>query len=184
MSCNCGKTRDVIHLMGQLNLNASELLEWGPILWKYLHTLAEKIGMSGNNIVDTDQSIYIENIITTLHLIIPCAECQSHAASYMSTTPFPNIKGLKGEQLRSTVRIWLFDFHNSVRARKGQPVLLNTAEDCIGTYSRYIITKNDYMLFIQIVAYAVRQGLVRIENWRKWYSSSERLRIITSNVVI
>ena len=39
-------------------------------------------------------------------------------------------------------------------------------------------------MFIQSVAFAVRQGWVRVDNWRKWYSNSERLRILVGNIVI
>lgn len=45
------------------------------------------------------------------------------------------------------------------------------------------VPKCEYTLFVQNVAYAVRQGWVRVDNWRKWYSTSEKVRIITGNVV-
>lgn len=182
MPCNCGKNKETVHFMGQGNSNIADPLQWGPILWKYLHGLAEKIGMT-SNIIDVDQANYIETIITTLHLIIPCTDCQAHTASYISLNPFPTLKGLHGEQLRSTVRNWLFDFHNAVRTIKGQPILLNLPGDCITQYAGFVLSKSDYTFFIQSVAFAVRQGWVRIDNWRKWYSNSERLRLITNIIV-
>lgn len=182
MPCNCGKNKGTVHFMGQGNSNIADPLKWGPILWKYLHGLAEKIGMT-SNIIDVDQANYIETIITTLHLIIPCTDCQAHTASYISSNPFPSLKGLHGEQLRSILRNWLFDFHNAVRISKGQPILLNLPGDCITQYAGFVLPKSDYMFFIQSVAFAVRQGWVRIDNWRKWYSNSERLRLITNIIV-
>lgn len=177
MPCNCGKKSVII---GQDIV--SDPIIWGPILWKYLHCIAENLGFSGNSIVDTDQANYVETVITTLHLILPCQECQSHTLSYIILHPFPSLKGLRGDVLRSTVRIWLFQFHNNVRTMKGQQIIIHTAEECASQYSH--ISKTDYTFFVQSVGYAVRKGWVRADNWRKWYSNSERLRIIAGNIVI
>ena len=43
MPCNCGKNKGTVYFMGQGNSNIADPLQWGPILWKYLHGLAEKI---------------------------------------------------------------------------------------------------------------------------------------------
>jgi hypothetical protein len=184
MGCGCGKKNGApLQMMGG-DKPPLYLDEWGPILWKYLHCLAEKMGTSGNSIVDTDQANYMETLLTMLPQVIPCTECQGHAAGYVAQHPVPSLKGQYGEQLRNTVRGWLFMFHNAVRERKQQPILVNTIEECSAAYQNCSLAKCDYSNFIQSVAGAVRQGWVRIEHWRKWYSNSERLRIISGNVVI
>jgi hypothetical protein len=185
MPCGCGKKNTgTVHFMGQQGSDVPDPEEWGPILWKYLHSLAEKIGKTGNTIVDTDQAHYMEMLLNNLHLILPCPECQTHASAYITTTPLPSLRGLYGENLRSTVRNWLFTFHNHVRNMKGQPISLRSPEECIPIYSAAFIAKCEYTLFVQSVAYAARHSWVRIDNWRRWYSNSERLRIITGNVII
>jgi hypothetical protein len=185
MPCGCGKKQTgTVHFMGKEASSAPDPEEWGPILWKYLHSLAEKIGTSGNPIVDADQANYTETLISTLHLILPCPECQEHTASYISSNPFPSLKGLTSETLRNTVRDWLFNFHNAVRTRKGQSIMISTSQACASAYTGSFIPKCEYNLFIQNVAYAVRQNWVRVDNWRKWYSNSERLRILAGNIVI
>jgi hypothetical protein len=170
--------------MGQSNSQEADPVEWGPVLWKYLHCITERLGTSGNAIFDTDQANYMETLITNLHLILPCLDCQAHAAAYISATPFPQLKDLKGDQLRSTVRNWLFTFHNNVRIRKGQPIMISTPEECAAHYAGCFVPKCEYTMFIQSVAFAVRQGWVRIDNWRKWYSNSERIRILAGNIVV
>ena len=183
MPCGCGKKTDTVHFMGQPNSDVPNPEEWGPILWKYLHCLTEKIGFSGNTIVDTDQANYMETLLTTLHLVLPCPECQAHATSYIGSNPIPSLRGLYGEQLRNTVRNWLFMFHNHVRNTKGQPIILNSSDECAGHYAGCFVPKCEYTLFVQNVAYAVRQNWVRVDNWRRWYSNSERMRIISGNIV-
>ena len=178
MPCNCKKS--IVPVIGQEDVDNP--LKWGPILWKYLHTIAENLGVSGNKIVDTDQANYIDTLLTTLPLIIPCKECQAHTASYISSNPLPTIKGLQGVTLRVAVRDWLFYFHNSVRTMKGYPIIVHTPEECVQYTGN--IPKKDYMFFVQCVGHAVRLGYVRPDNWKKWYSNSERLRIISGNIII
>ena len=78
-----------------------------------------------------------------------------------------------------------------VKAQIGVPVLTDVHEDTplLEVASVVDVLQTPAFLcrqtnFIQSVAAAVRQGWVRIEHWRKWYSNSERLRIISGNVVI
>jgi hypothetical protein len=183
MGCGCGKKGGAPPpLMQQEQLLAPT--EWGPILWKYLHCLAEKIGTSGNTVIDTDQANYMETLINTLPLIIPCTECQGHAAAYVAAHPLPTLKGLYGATLTIAVRTWLFEFHNAVRVQKGQPLLVLTVDECVLVYGICVVQKCEYTAFIQSVAAAVRQGWVRIENWKKWYSNSERLRILSGNLIV
>ena len=165
-------------------INPLDPPEWGPILWKLLHCLAEKTGGSGNKMVDTDQANYMESILGQLPLILPCTECQAHAAEYLKQIPVPSLKGLYGIALQSTVREWLFAFHNAVRLRKEQPILVNTVEECAALYVNCSVPKCEYTSFVQSVAAAVRQGWVRIDHWRKWYSYSERMRILSGNIVL
>ena len=158
--------------------------EWGPMLWNYLHCLAEKIGTSGNKVVDTDQGNYITTLLTMLPLIIPCTECQAHATTYLAANPVPPLNGLYGNELTIAVRTWVFLFHNAVRERLSQPIQLETAEACAAAYAGCTVRKCEYTSFIQSVAAAVRLGWVRMENWKKWYSNSERLRILSGNLIV
>jgi hypothetical protein len=185
MPCNCGRKRQMgssVELDSPLLVQ--EPAEWGPTLWKYLHVLAERLGTSGSPIVDTDQATYMESILSTLPLILPCMDCQAHATSYLSQHPLPALKGLYQDHLRQTVRIWLFTFHQAVRAQKEQPPLLSTSEECAHLYQGGVLSKADYNRFVQTVVSAVRQGWVRMDHWRKWFSHSEKLRILSGNVVI
>ncbi len=185
MPCGCGKKKTgTVHFMGQQSSDAPDPEEWGPIVWKYLHCLTEKIGHTGSVISDSDHANHMEFIINNLHLVIPCPECQAHTAAYIAGNPLPSLKGLRNEDLRHTVRTWLFNFHNNVRSSKGQPIIINTVEACRDNYGGCFVPQCEYNLFVQNVAYAVRQGWVRVDNWRKWYSNSERLRIIIGNVVM
>ena len=182
MPCGCGKGKSGAAPLAEHSIELSET-KWGPILWNYLHCIAEKIGQSGNKIVDTDQANYMETLLSMLPVILPCKECQAHAATYIALHPIPTLRGLYNIALQSTVREWLFLFHNEVRTSNNQPIMVHTVEECQHLYAQCSVSKCDYTFFIQSVAAAVRQGWVRIDNWRKWYSNSERIRILAGNVV-
>ena len=186
MPCGCGKKRagGSVHFMGKDGSQISDADEWGPILWKYLHCLAEKICTSGNKITDADQANHMEVLLNTLHLIIPCTECQSHAAQYIASNPIPPLKSLSSSEVHNATRHWLFTFHNVVRTRKGQEIIVHNLDEVSATYAGCFVPNCEYTHFVQSVAVAVRQGWVRIDNWRKWYSHSERMRILVGNIVV
>jgi len=179
MPCNCGKKRQASAPDEPSPLFIQEPPEWGPVLWNYLHLLVERLGTSGSKMVDTDQATYMEFLLQGLPSILPCTDCQQHAAEYMSVFPLPPLKGLYGDALRRTARQWLFDFHNNVRQRKEQPILFTQADECIAVYQGKHLSKADYQRFVQTVASAVRQGWIRMDPWRKWFSHSEKLRILS-----
>jgi len=184
MPCNCGRNKNgAAAVLPDQAITLSET-QWGPMLWLYLHCLAEKIGQSGNRIVDTDQANYMETLLTMLPLVLPCKDCQAHAAAYIAAHPVPTLRGLYATDLQAAVRQWLFEFHNRVREDNHQSILIATVADCQAHYAQCIISKADYQFIIQSVTAAIRQGWVRIDHWRKWYSNSERLRILTGNVVL
>ncbi len=186
MGCGCGKKAvgGTVHFMGREGSTLTEPTEWGPILWKYLHSLAEKSGTSNNQITDADQGKCLEIMLGTLPLVVPCTECQGHAAAYLAGNPLPPLTELRGDALRSAAREWLFHFHNHVRNTKGQPILVNTLDECAAQYANSFVPKCEYTAFVQSVAYAVRQGWVRIDHWRKWYTTSEKCRLLIGNIVV
>ncbi len=185
MGCGCGKKRTgTVHFMGKDSGDAPQPDDWGPILWKYLHCLVEKIGTSGTNHIHNDQILLLDNIIRNLHTVLPCTDCQNHARNYILNNPFPQIKMKPIEEAKHMARIWLFTFHNHVRQMKGQPIIVNTIDQCIETYNGCFVPQCEYTFFIQAVAYAVRQGWVRIDNWKKWYSYSEKIKLITGNIIV
>jgi hypothetical protein len=159
-------------------------LEWGPIMWKYLHCLSEKIGQSGNSIVDTDQANYMEFLLSHLPSVIPCTECQDHASNYITKNPLPTLKGLYGSSLKNTVRMWLMNFHNEVRARKGQPIMLDNLDTYSMVYAECFVPKCEYSVLTESISFAVRQGWIKVDAWKKWYNFSERMRILTGGIIV
>lgn len=185
MSCGCGKRKNGT-TDAAIEREANQLLlptQWGPIMWRLLHITAEKIGQSGSKITDMDQANYVKTLINMLPSILPCADCQAHAEAYISVNPFPVLKDVYGSEMRHAVRLWLFLFHNHVRTMKGQE-LLGSVNECVILYASAFLSRADYTILIDCIAAATRQLWVRLDQWKKWYSMLERLRLLTGTIVM
>lgn len=184
--CNCGRRLDPsLNIDMYMQLNPIDPVEWGPILWRYLHSISERIGQSGSPSIDFDEATYLENMIQLLPKILPCQTCQDHARTYLQDEhPLPALRGLTGATLRQTARQWLFTFHNAVRTKKGQPIIVETLEEYTTLYASASISQAEYSKFIEAVAAAARINWVRLEDWRIWYNFSERIRGYIYNLVV
>lgn len=185
MGCGCGKKKGpTIHFMGQGNGQEADAEEWGPIMWRYLHCLIQRVGHSGNTIMDTDQANYLEFMLQNLGAVIPCQECQNHAKLYIQQNRPPTLKGLYGENLRRTAQQWLFTFHNAVRSRIGKPIQIHNIEQLEAEYNDCFIAQCEFTLLTQSIAFGIRHGWVRVDMWRKWFNFSERMRMLISSPIV
>jgi len=120
---------------------------WGPVLWKFLHGICYNIE---NKNVNLDREIY--ELLSMLPLIIPCPVCQNHAKTHILEYPIPR-------DIRE-INIWLFTFHNRVRERKSQKIIISNMESYYKFYSDYNITKDIINQILNILEISVKQNIV------------------------
>lgn len=152
--------------------------EWGPYFWVTLHTLAEKMGRTANILIANDQLMLITAIIESLPIIIPCKECQAHCQTYISANPISGWKSLKGEALRNAVRSWLFLFHSTVRAQTKAEIVVKSEEECKAMYENKSIGPEILEEITKHVIAGTQNGIVRIENWKRWVAFLNRLMLL------
>ena len=87
-------------------------MPWGKPTWFMLHTMAEKIQQPHF----ARLRIEIINIIKRICNNLPCPDCSKHATNYLNNINFDNI------QTKEQLKIMLFQFHNSVNAKKNVPL--------------------------------------------------------------
>jgi hypothetical protein len=92
--------------------NESKKIKWGEPFWNLFHVLAEKVKESEFQRIRVDFLNFIYLICSNL----PCPDCTTHAVHYLNGINFNAIT--TKEELKNM----LFDFHNSVNARKGYPL--------------------------------------------------------------
>ena len=93
-------------------VNESKKIKWGEPFWNLFHVLAEKVNESEFQRIRVDFLNFIYLICSNL----PCPDCTTHAVHYLNGINFNTITNK--EELKNM----LFDFHNSVNARKGYPL--------------------------------------------------------------
>lgn len=81
---------------------------WGSSVWYLFHSLAEKISEEGYNNLKNE----LCNLIQTICFNLPCIECAKHATEYTKKTLNAKLLPTKDH-----LKIYLFNFHNSVNER-------------------------------------------------------------------
>lgn len=176
--CSCQQKRN-LELTRQAQvahqqLPATSSDQWGPILWKFLHIAAEK-SYSVSQFVDDVVVGHIWNqIIQKFPHVLPCPDCQAHARTYLVNHPFDaSVK--RGKDLQTYLREYLFAFHADIRARKGQPILVATIEDCRQLYESQEYTQFNTDTLMVYFRIAIKYQVVQAMSFNAWKSSYDRL---------
>ena len=84
---------------------------WGPPIWTLFHTMAATINEENNILISQ-----VFSQIKKISSLLPCPDCSQHATRYLNR--------VNNTQINTKIRLIrvLFDFHNSVNARKSKPL--------------------------------------------------------------
>jgi hypothetical protein len=88
------------------------LAVWGPIIWKFFHTLSQKIKDESYPIISVQLFTWLRSICKTL----PCPECSQHATSILNRIIIQNIK------TKQEFCMFMATFHNIVNKRKQKQI--------------------------------------------------------------
>jgi hypothetical protein len=168
--CSCAKGYVMPKTLSEL---APET--WGPKFWKLLHVLASRVGYGGE-MVDLDAANGLGFLIAHLHEILPCKTCQEHAKTYIMEHRFKPQGG--GADLRAYVEQWLLDFHNAVRTRKGQPILVSTVAEYHALWRPQEILPCDDTDVKLYFEYAKTYHIVTYTNLSRWQLMFKRMRLL------
>jgi hypothetical protein len=92
---------------------------WGPPLWKILHGIAEALGNQPVAMLATDEAHEIVFLLRDVEKIMPCQLCRTHYRAWRKDHPLEEIDKLRGYMLKTGVRQWIFDCHESVNLSRG-----------------------------------------------------------------
>ena len=120
-------------------INSKEVgtkLEWGPPIWTFFHTLAEKIKPEHYQ----RKSRELFDIIFLICKNLPCPICTDHATKYLKKI---NPLSLK---TKDDMKLMLFQFHNEVNKRKQYPVFSLSELDSKYARANTIEVMNHFIL--------------------------------------
>jgi hypothetical protein len=136
--------------------------EWGPPVWIFLHTLAEKIKEDKFN----ELFPFLFNHIRRICSVLPCPECSNHANNFLSKVLVQNIK------TKSDFKNVMYSFHNLVNYRKKKEVYkiedlsIYEKNNIIDKYNHFISvyhTKGNMKLLTESF-----QRKIILSDFRKW----------------
>lgn len=111
--------------------------EWGPIIWKFFHTIVESIIEENYYKVNKELFNYIKSICNFL----PCNQCSNHAKEYLK-----NIKDIHISTKENFIKM-LFDFHNEVNKRNKKKLFKIEEIEIYKSYSLITCYNNFLKIF-------------------------------------
>ena len=91
--------------------------QWGPPLWRILHTLAERLGRQTIRLLETDERRAWVNLLRSIQAVMPCAKCRAHFKAWRTTHPTERF--MTSYDLRADAREWLWALHDEVNRERG-----------------------------------------------------------------
>jgi hypothetical protein len=100
--------------------------EWGPILWKIIHTITSKLGDQTNKILQNDEMNYYNNFTKSVGTVLPCKVCRKHYYDYA----LKNKKNVEYYELRDYSINYFMKLHNEINREKNKAEFSKDAFEC------------------------------------------------------
>ena len=88
--------------------------EWGPLLWKIIHTCCENLGRNTHNLLQIDEINAFQNFINKTGTVLPCIVCRKHFNSYY----LKHKKKITYDELKIYGRAYFYGLHEEVNKEK------------------------------------------------------------------
>lgn len=148
--------------------------EWAPIMWRILHTMAERSGKTVSPLFADEERRYWILLIAGLPAILPCPLCREHAAEWIRDHPYaePIKTAPSSAELYTFLTEYFYNFHEAVNGRLGKPSFEKAA--LRSTYSGVRILEQLALLHGPISVAIGLSGL-RLLDWTKWVGHARML---------
>lgn len=145
--------------------------EWGPILWKLLHGLANKYGKVISPLFLKEQELFWQKLFhETLH-ILPCKECREHYKTYLDNNNPSILKTLSPQEQIHWVQMFFFTLHNEINVRNNKPLFEFDALHDLYKNVSFRFTIKHYEKLLKIVFQYNEVSLLSWLNWIKHFRS-------------
>lgn len=148
--------------------------EWGPTVWRILHTLAERGGLQKDKLLQADEGRSWPLFVKTLGPMLPCPYCRDHLAEWMIYHPF-NLP-TENSEWNFYIRTWFYELHESVNARLQKPSF--SFDQLKTTYNNTRTIQADMDFLEKIQLRAMKLGGVNLLAWQAWQKHFRNLRAL------
>jgi hypothetical protein len=143
--------------------------EWGPLLWKILHALAEKLG-SSKNLIDEEREW--NRLLMMTGDILPCPICKKHYKEVLTTNPIAPILKMNATDANTFLRTWLWTLHNEINVANGKPEL--PFADLPTLYGDVDI-RDTFWRIDPVMKLAISRNALGYISWQKWIATYKML---------
>ena len=150
--------------------------EWGPILWRLLHGLADKYGRLMSPLYDKEQIMnWPMLIIIETQKILPCKDCRENYKEYLSSHN-PNIlKTLSSDEQKLWVQTFFWDLHNKKNLENNKPIIPFDQLHTLYKDENFLF---DLKHFEKLLVVVFRYNEVTFFSWRNWLKHFKTIQSI------
>ena len=146
--------------------------EWGPILWRILHGLADKYGRLMSPLFLKEEEIGWYNLITDTLKILPCKECKTHYKTYLDSHNPGIIKTLPYDQQKVWVQRFFYELHQEINIDNNKP---NIDFDKLHDLYNNVNFQYEFKHFEKLLKIVFQYNEVTLFSWQKWIKSFRTL---------
>lgn len=141
--------------------------EWGPLVWKILHGLAEKIRNP-----NMEELREWKRLLTLTADVLPCDVCKKHYKEVLLQNPIGGIIKMDGVVAKTFVQTWLWTLHNEINVGNGKPELPFTELPVLyGT----VDIRDTFWRLEPVMKLALTKSGMGYISWLKWVASAKML---------
>lgn len=146
--------------------------EWGPILWKIIHTCCEHLGNNTITLLQNDELNTYKKFINQIRFVLPCKICKIHYTKHLQQ----HKKDITYEELKIYAKQFFYDIHDSVNKEKNiNSITFSSLENIYGNITKDEFNKllnefeklfEKYKLYHFISSESIRDFLKAVHNLR------------------
>lgn len=149
--------------------------EWGPILWRLLHGLADKYGRLMSPLYEKEQSIAWPILIIETQKILPCKDCRENYKQYL-TLHNPNIlKTLNANDQQLWVQNFFWDLHNKKNLENNKSIIPFDQLHNLYNNENFLF---DLKHFEKLLIVVFRYNEVSLFSWKNWLKQFKMIQSI------
>ena len=146
--------------------------EWGPILWRLLHGLADKYGQVITPLFKQEEDIAWYKLILETQKILPCKECKAHYATYLVANNPSILKSLSNENKGIWIQTFFWKLHNEIDLDNNKPILDFDKLHSLYKNVNFIFEIKHFEKLLNIV---FQYNEVTIMSWQNWMVQFRKL---------
>ena len=107
--------------------------EWGPLLWKIIHTTCEHLGKNITVLLQNDELHALNKFMIQIGSVIPCNTCSNHYKTYFKTHKRP----IKYSEIKNYTKKYYYNLHDEInRERNIISIPYDSLEDTYGKITK------------------------------------------------